>query len=101
MLGQFAFPGTGSPPGHARARAFPPSVASVEDLDLTPFPAPSPRERYLCWAELLKRTQLVDVLRCEKCDGRMELVAFVTDPNLAAGVLEQLGMSIPARAPPS
>ena len=101
MLGQFAFPGTGSPPGHARARAFPPSVASVEDLDLTPFPAPSPRERYLCWAELLKRTQLVDVLRSEKCDGRVELVAFVTDPNLAAGVLEQLGMSIPARAPPS
>jgi len=50
---------------------------------------------------LLKRTRLVDVLPCEKCDGRMELVAFVTDPNRAAGVLEQLGMSIPARAPPS
>ena len=76
-------------------------MASVEDHFLSPFHAPSPRERYLCWAELLKRTRRVDVLRCEKCDGRMELVAFVTDPNLAAGVLEQLGMSIPARSPPS
>ena len=44
---------------------------------------------------------LTKLLYCEKCDGRMELVAFVTDPNLAAGVREQIGMSIPARAPPS
>ena len=77
------------------------SPPSAEDLNLSPFPAPSPRERYLCWAELLKRSRLVDVLRCEKCDGRMELVAWVTDPNLAAGVLRQLGVWTPARAPPS
>ncbi len=42
--------------------------------------------------------RLVDVLRGEKCDGRMDIVAFVTDPNVAAGVLQQLRMS--AWAPP-
>jgi hypothetical protein len=35
---------------------------------------------YRPWAELLKRTFDVDVLECTSCQGRMKLVAMVTDP---------------------
>ena len=35
---------------------------------------------YRAWAELLKRTFDVDVFHCPKCNGRMKLVAMVTNP---------------------
>jgi hypothetical protein len=57
-------------PDQPPAWAFPPSVVSVEDLDLSPFPAPSPRERYLCWAELLKRTGLSTCCAVRSATGR-------------------------------
>lgn len=63
-------------------------------LDLeSPSPAP---ERYLSWAELLYRTRGVDILRCAKCGRTMELVAFVTEPDLAAELPERLGLAPPA-----
>ena len=62
--------------------------------------------RYRPWAELLKRTFQLDVLRCPKCQGRMKLVAMVTDPKSVTRLLRGLGEPteaperVPARGPP-
>ena len=63
--------------------------------------------RYRPWAELLKRTFQIDVLCCPKCQGRMKLVAMVTDPRSVTRFLRALGEPteaperVPARGPPS
>src|SRR5260370_28426588 len=41
------------------------------------------RGGYRPWAELLKRTFEIDVLACPTCQGRMRLLAMVTDPSCA------------------
>jgi hypothetical protein len=49
-------------------------------------------------AQLLKRTFKIDVLKCDKCGGRMKLVAVVFAPLTIATTLRALGF--PVRAPP-
>ena len=55
---------------------------------------------YRPWAQLLKRTFEVDVLRCDRCQGRMRLVALVLEDKSIARFLSALGepTSLPARA---
>jgi hypothetical protein len=40
---------------------------------------PRARGRYRPWAELLKRTFSFDVLACRHCEGRLRLVAMMTE----------------------
>ena len=65
---------------------------------------PPPRPRRLAWAELLKRTFAVDVLRCVHCGGRRELLAVVMKPEAVAAILTHLGLDTDdagPRPPPS
>jgi len=63
------------------------------------------RRRYP-WAELLKRVFAVDVLRCHRCGGRREVLAFITEGVVIRAILECLGLPAvaptvhPARGPP-
>ena len=60
---------------------------------------PSPRRRRrMAWADLLQRVFEVDALRCPACGGRMRVLSAITDPAVAARILECVGM--PSRAPP-
>jgi hypothetical protein len=56
---------------------------------------------YRPWAELLARTFGVDVLACPKCQGRMRLLAMVTDPASIARYLAAIGEAteVPRRSP--
>ncbi|MFZ9521703.1 MAG: transposase [Silvanigrellaceae bacterium] len=56
------------------------------------------RWRRILWAQPLKCTFKIDVLKFEKCGGRMQLVAVMFDPPTIATTLRALG--IPVRAPP-
>ena len=56
------------------------------------------RDRRLAWASLMRRSFGIDVLQCPTCSGRMELIATIEDPDVAAKILKHLGL--PARAPP-
>jgi hypothetical protein len=58
--------------------------------------APQPRDRYLPWADLLRRVHGVDVLRCP-CGGTRVVTAFVDDPEVLRVVLGKLGL--PCEAP--
>ena len=53
------------------------------------------------WAILLRRTFGLDVLACPRCDGRMRLLAMVTEPKSVTRYLRGLGepTDAPARAP--
>jgi hypothetical protein len=71
----------------------------------TTTPSP-PGGRYRPWAELLKRTFSVDVLQCERCHGRLRLLAMVTDDKSIIRFFKKLGEPteppprLPARGPP-
>ncbi|MEY3902205.1 MAG: hypothetical protein RL189_1511, partial [Pseudomonadota bacterium] len=39
----------------------------------------SRKRKRISWAQLLKRTFKIDVLKCDKCGGRMKLIGVVFD----------------------
>jgi hypothetical protein len=75
-----------------------PVPAAVEPSPPPPSKPPPLRERRLDWAALLRRVFAVDVLACPLCEGRMTIVAFITDPIVARRILEHL--SLPSAPPP-
>jgi hypothetical protein len=50
------------------------------------------------WARLLRRSLDVDVLRCPKCDGRLRVLAIITEREPVERILSHLGM--PTAPPP-
>ena len=44
------------------------------------------------WAELMKRVFLVDVLECERCGGRMKIIAAIHSPDVAVKILKCLDL---------
>jgi hypothetical protein len=68
------------------------SARCEEDLAAVPRRGP-----YRPWAALLKRTFGLDVLACPRCEGRMRLLAMVTEPKSVTRYLRGLGE--PTEAP--
>ena len=56
------------------------------------------RPRHYGWAELLKRVFSVDVLKCDKCAGRMRILCAVNPPTAIRKILDCIGL--PSRPPP-
>ncbi len=54
--------------------------------------------RCYTWAELMRRVFERDVLECGRCQGRLTLVATITEPSVIQAMLECIGL--PARPPP-
>jgi hypothetical protein len=54
--------------------------------------------RNYTWAELMARVFAVDVLKCDRCSGRMRILAAINSPEAIQAILECLGL--PSRAPP-
>ena len=50
------------------------------------------RRRKLLWAEAMKRGLGLDVLTCEHCGGRREVLTFITDPVVITKILDYLGL---------
>ena len=72
-------------------------TAPVMDVETAPQ-TPSAHKRNYIWAELMKRVFLVDVLQCERCGGRMKILAAIHPPDATRKILECLGL--PSRSPP-
>jgi hypothetical protein len=81
---------------HAKVVPAPYAPSPAPPADVPRHEAAASTERSLSWAELLFRTRGVDVLRCLRCGGRMKLVAFITEPDLARDILKRLGLAPPA-----
>ena len=50
------------------------------------------RPRRYSWAALLKRVFAVDVLRCDRCGGRLRILAAIHPPVPTAAILGHLGL---------
>jgi hypothetical protein len=50
------------------------------------------KPRYWTWAALMRRAFDLDVLRCPRCAGQMELLATIDDPAVIARILAHLGL---------
>jgi len=48
------------------------------------------KPRYWTWAALMRRAFDLDVLRCPRCAGRMELIGTIEDPAVIARILAHL-----------
>lgn len=85
-----------------RARLVPrPKTSEADAPEEEEKPPTRAGSSYRPWAELLKRTFEVDVLHCDRCQGRMRLVALVLEDKGIARFLRALGeaTSLPPRAP--
>jgi hypothetical protein len=83
-----------------RSRIAPACHDAVGTTDHEYEQEPKRRGGYRPWAELLKRTFEIDVLSCPTCQGRMKLLAMVTDPNSIRRYLARVGepTDLPARS---
>ena len=63
------------------------------NIDITKIP----RLGRLPWAVLLKRVFMTDALTCPKCQGRMKILAAITERDAIRKILDHLG--IPSEAP--
>ena len=83
-----------------RPRIVPPSPPQPPALAGEPVRTRS-ATGYRPWAELLARTFAVDVLTCPSCQGRMRLLAMITEPASIARYLAAVGEAtdVPRRSP--
>lgn len=100
--------GTGRPQGEAEAPSSHPSgpqTSDAQSVDAVPD-APGIRARRLRWAQLVQRVFGLDVLKCTRCGGRRQVLAFILRPAELKRICAHLGYPIeappiaPARAPP-
>lgn len=49
------------------------------------------RRRWVPWASLLLNRFGVDIFTCSKCEGRMQQIAFITQPRVIDAILECVG----------
>jgi len=84
----------------------PPATAPLGDRLGDPPPRPE-RKRTLDWADLLRRAFAIDVLTCTRCGGPRQVIAFITEPEVVAHILDHLGLPstppplAPCRGPPA
>jgi catechol 2,3-dioxygenase-like lactoylglutathione lyase family enzyme len=69
-----------------------------------PDARPTPRRQQ--WADLMRRSFGFDVLACDRCGGRLRLIALIHQAEVVRRILTHLGVPtelpppVPARAPP-
>jgi hypothetical protein len=70
-------------------------------------PSDSERQRTMTWAQRLKRVFAIEIDTCERCGGRLRVIASIEDRVLIERILHRLGRdeqcldpAHPGRAPP-
>lgn len=55
------------------------------------------RNRAISWAELLRRVFAIDVLKCEKCDGDITLIAIIPASEAVKAIFDTGGIDCPGQ----
>ena len=80
-------------------------VAADAPPAIVPAPRLPPTEATRRWAALLQQIFEVDPLACPTCQGRMRIIAFITQTSVIDQILTHLrtrtGARADARSPPS
>ena len=89
-----------------RARVVPSPPTAAEAPTTTTSPTTMMLARRLDWASLLRRVFGEQITQCPRCGDHLRVLAFITDLQLTAHILDHLGLTsdpvsiAPARAPP-
>jgi hypothetical protein len=59
--------------------------------------SPAERHRAMSWAQRLKRVFRIDIEQCERCGGKVRIIASVEDPAVIGRILAHLEQTKPAR----
>ena len=76
--------GGGSASAKARPRESPRREA--------PWQRQMPKTYSMTWAQRLKRVFAIDIEKCEKCGGRVRVIASIEDPDVIQKILKHLGL---------
>lgn len=93
------FHGVFSPNSKLRDRVVPSPAKTSPDH------AQTPSKRYaMTWAQRLKRVFAVEIEKCEKCGGKLRVIASIEDPDVISKILTHLGLNQSSehnRSPPT
>jgi hypothetical protein len=53
----------------------------------------------MSWARRLKRVFGIEIERCTRCDGKLEIIASIEEPQLIAKILSHLQRTAPQQYP--
>jgi hypothetical protein len=88
-------PATHDPQSHPGCEVRRPVIDSGQEGSK---PKSTCRRRNYPWAVLMRRVFAWDVLACDRCGGRMRIVAAIQAPDAIRQILDCLGL--PSRPPP-
>ena len=58
----------------------------------------------MTWAQRLKRVFAIEIEKCEKCGGKVNIIASIEDPEVIEKILKHLGVDeasqVKSRSPP-
>ncbi|MCK6371677.1 MAG: hypothetical protein L6Q83_10215, partial [Gammaproteobacteria bacterium] len=52
--------------------------------------SPAERHRAMSWAQRLKRVFRIEIDRCERCGGKVRIIASIDDPQVIGRILSHL-----------
>jgi hypothetical protein len=52
--------------------------------------SPTERHRAMTWAQRLKRVFRIDIESCERCGGKVRIIASIEDPQVIGKILSHL-----------
>lgn len=59
--------------------------------------SPAERHRAMTWAQRLKRVFRIDIESCERCGGKVRIIASIEDPQVIGRILAHLEQTRQAR----
>jgi hypothetical protein len=84
-----------------------PRAAAAKEARACGEPPATARQRSLTWSQRLKRVFSIDIEVCERCGGKLRVIASIEESTVIERILEHLsgdGESVdpahPSRAPP-
>jgi len=93
---------TAAAPESENGFASSPASSGADSPDRSQQPNASPaaqrHPRNYLWSELMRRVFAADVLACDRCGGRLRILATIRPPETTRKILDHLGL--PSRPPP-
>src|SRR6267378_1390944 len=93
---------TAAAPESENGFASSPASSGADPPDRSQQPNASPaaqrHPRNYLWSELMRRVFAADVLACDRCGGRLRILATIRPPETTRKILDHLGL--PSRPPP-
>jgi hypothetical protein len=87
--------------GHYASRARGARAKEKAPLEAAPAEAPKKRRCSPSWARLISKVYHADPLVCQRCGGRLAIVAYITDEVAISRILDHLGLTpAPQERPP-